>query len=212
MVRPQSQQLADRNCGYDTTNTHHQLMVTHAQRMQQAGRSAYTVHLVYSRLGSVVVSRNNKLQPLTAVLPEPGVLAWLATRVPGWQRASSHAAQPQGMQAALLLQHAPPGAPVHPCSRTHAGQPAHLRRKTRPLEIPIYFFFAVGLWETPRKHSQSQVSNVLVPAYVFLPPHVRLRNSRLDASVVIKLSMALAHKWLGGQYWGVAHLDGPYRN
>lgn len=47
---------------------------------------------------------------------------------------------------------------------------------------------------------------------VFHFPHVRLRNSRLDASVVIKLSMALAHKWLGGHYWGVAHLDGPYRN
>lgn len=32
---------------------------------------------------------------------------------------------------------------------------------------------------------------------VFLFPHVRLRNSRLDASVVTRLSMALAHKWLG---------------
>lgn len=32
---------------------------------------------------------------------------------------------------------------------------------------------------------------------VFLFPHVRLRNSRLDASVATRLSMALAHKWLG---------------
>lgn len=47
---------------------------------------------------------------------------------------------------------------------------------------------------------------------VFLFPHVRLRNSRLDASVVIKLSTALVHNWLGGHYWGVAHLNGPYRN
>jgi hypothetical protein len=45
----------------------------------------------------------------------------------------------------FVLQHAPPGAPVPPCSRTHAGQPAHLRRKTRPVEIPIFFaVFAVG--------------------------------------------------------------------
>lgn len=79
MIRPQSQHLADRNCGYGTTNTPHRLLVTHAQRMQQAGRSAYTVHLVYSRLGSVVGSRNSKLQPLTAVRPESGLLAYYRT-------------------------------------------------------------------------------------------------------------------------------------
>lgn len=136
MIRPQSQHLADRNCGYDTTDTTHRLMMIHAQRMQQAGRSAYTVHLVYSRLGSVVGSRNSKLQPLAAVHPEPGLLA---TRGPGWE---SHRPMQRNHKACRLhffFSTLPPGGPVQPCRRTHAGQPAHLRRKTRPVEIPIFF-------------------------------------------------------------------------
>lgn len=38
---------------------------------------------------------------------------------------------------------------------------------------------------------------------VLMLPHVSVRNPRLDASVVIKLSMALAHKWLEGPATGV---------
>lgn len=208
MIRPQSQRLADRNCGYDTTDTTHRLMMTHAQRMQQAGRSAYTVHLVYSRLGSVVGSRNSKLQPLTAVHPEPGLLA---TRGPGWQRHRRMQRYHKTCRLQHLFNMPPPRAPVQPCRRTHAGQPAHLRRKTRPLEIPILFPSLLARDRRQRRHKARYPMYRYLPT-VFLSPHVRLRNSRLDASVVIKLSVALAHKWLGGHYWGVAHLDGPYRN
>lgn len=196
MIRPQSQHLADRNCGYDTTNTPHRLLVTHAQRMQQAGRSAYTVHLVYSRLGSVVDSRNSKLQPLTAVRPESGLLAY---RRPGWKEGnrpmqSNHWAcrlhlflstrrlGPLSNRAAGRMQVSP---------RISGEKPGHLRFPS--------FFFAVGPWQTPRESSHKGRFSM----YRYLPtglpiPHVRLRNSRLDASVVIKLSMALAHIWLGG--------------
>lgn len=118
------------------------------------------------------------------------------------EEASSHAAQPQGMQAALLLQHAPPGAPVQLCRRTHAGQPAHLRRKTRPLEIPIFFPSLLARDSLQRTVTKQGVQCTGTLPTFFLFPHVRLRISRLDASVVIKLSMTLGPQMVGGSLPG----------
>lgn len=120
--------------------------------------------------------------------------------------ASSHAAQPQGMQAALLLQHAPPGAPVQPCRRTHAGQPAHLRRKTRPLEIPIFFSSLLARDSLRRTVTKQGIQCTGTLPTVFLFPHVRLRISRLDASAVIKLSMTLGPQMVGGSLLGCGAL------
>lgn len=45
----------------------------------------------------------------------------------------------------FLLQHAPPRAPVPPCSWTLQVSPRISGRKPRPVEIPIFFLvFIVG--------------------------------------------------------------------
>lgn len=137
--------------------------------MQHAGRSAYTVHLVYTRLGSVVGSRNSQLQPLHSSAARVLVCWLLQCRRARMGR--GHRPMQRNHRACsqlFLLQHAPPRAAVPPCSRTHAGQPAHLRRKTRPVEIPI-FFSCVRCWlvrdAREQSHVQGQLVNVPVPAH-----------------------------------------------
>lgn len=68
----------------------------------------------------------------------------------------------------FVLQHAPPGAPVPPRSRTHAGQPAHLRRKTRPVEIPIFFLVCL-LLACERRQSAIPGCQARWPMYRYLP-------------------------------------------
>lgn len=199
MIRPQSQHLADRNCGYDTADTTHRLTVTHAQRMQQAGRSAYTVHLVYSRLGSVVGSRNSKLQPLTAVHPESVLLA---TRGPGWER---HRLMQRNHRACRLRSFSStrrPG-PLFNCAegrmqvspRISGEKPGHLR-------FPSFFPSLLARDSLQRTVTKQGVQCTGTLPTLFLFPHVRLRISRLDASVVIKLSMTLGPQMVGGSLPG----------
>lgn len=201
MIRPQTQHLADRNCGYDTTNTTHRLTVTHAQRMQQAGRSAYTVHLVYSRLGSVVGSRNSKLQPLTAVHPESGLLATGAEEAQDGRGIVSCSATTGHAGCAPSSARAARG-PCPTVQEDAAGQPAHLRRKTRPLEIPIFFSSLLARDSLRRTVTKQGIQCTGTLPTFFLLPHVRLRISRLDASAVIKLSMTLGPQMVGGPLLG----------
>lgn len=75
---------------------------------------------------------------------------------------SSHATQPQGMQAALLLQHAAARGPCPTVQEDACRSAAHLRRKTRPVEIPSFFLRCWPVTDA-RDESQSQVTNVPVP-------------------------------------------------
>lgn len=83
-----------------------------------------------------------------------------------------------------------------------AGQPAHLRRKTRPLEIPIFFSSLLARDSLRRTVTKQGIQCTGTLPTFFLFPHVRLRISRLDASAVIKLSMTFGPQMVGGPLLG----------
>ena len=74
--------------------------------------------------------------------------------------------------------------------RISGEKPGHSR-------FPSFLLF-VGPREAPENSPSTKYSMYWYLPTVFLLLHVRFRNSRLDASVVGKLSMALAHTG-----WGV---------
>lgn len=78
--------------------------------------------------------------------------------------------------------------------RISGEKPGHLR-------FPSFFPSLLARDRRQRRHKARYPMYRYLPT-VFLLPHVRLRNSRLDASVVIMLSMTLAHKWFGGSLLG----------
>lgn len=90
--------------------------------------------------------------------------------------------------------------------RISGEKPGHLRFPS--------FSLAVGPWETPENSPKARY-----PMYRYLPTHRLAAPPREGEKLAIgrqrrdQAIHGLGPQMVGGsRYWGVAHLDGPYRN